>query len=349
MSVLTGRVVRTRAERVSLRVYPRSLLVGLLLVLALAAISVFTLTTGDYEASIADVIRTVFGDGPPGLELIMDRFRMPRLLVGIGVGLALGASGTIFQSVSRNPLGSPDVIGFTTGAATGAILVILVYRDANVSVATGAIAGALASAVIVYLLAYRRGVQGFRLILVGIGVSSMLASVNAYLLSRATLEDARNAQLWLLGSLGGRGWQHVVLVWIALAVLLPFVVSLGRRMSMLEMGDDAARARGVPVERTRLTLVLVGVALAAAATAAAGPIAFVALAAPQVVRRLTRSVGSGLIPSALMGAVLLTAADLAGQRLFGAIQIPVGMTTGAVGGFYLMWLLATEWRKGQRR
>ncbi|ONI77943.1 hypothetical protein ALI144C_31585 [Actinosynnema sp. ALI-1.44] len=349
MSVLTGRVVRTRAERISLRVHPRALLVGFLLLLALVATSVLALTTGDYEASIPDVVRTIFGDGPPGLELIMDRFRLPRLLVGIGVGAALGASGAIFQSVSRNPLGSPDVIGFTTGSATGAILVILVYKDSNVSVATGAIAGALASAVIVYLLAYRRGVQGFRLILVGIGVSSILASVNTYLLSRASLEDARNAQLWLLGSLGGRGWQHVVPVWIALAVLLPYAVSLGRPMSMLEMGDDTARARGVPVERTRLTLVLVGVALTAVATAAAGPIGFIALAAPQVVNRLTRSDGPGLLPSALMGAVLLTAADVAGQQMFGAIQVPVGMTTGAVGGFYLVWLLAREWRKGQRR
>ncbi|SES40355.1 FecCD family ABC transporter permease [Actinokineospora terrae] len=338
-----------RVGPLSVRLHRRPLVVGAILVVALLALAALTLTTGDYPATVSDVLRTLFGQGPPGLELVMNRFRLPRLLVSIGVGAALGAAGAIFQSVSRNPLGSPDVIGFTTGSATGAILVLLVYRDAQVSVAVGAIVGGLVSAIVVYLLAFRRGVQGFRLILIGIGVSSILASINAYLLSRASLQEARLAQLWQLGSVNGRTWDHVMPLWISLAVLLPVALIVGRRMPLLEMGDPAAGSLGISPERTRLSLVLIGVAFTAVATAAAGPINFIALTAPQVAIRLTRSSSPGILPAMLTGAALLSAADLVGQRLIPDIQLPVGLTTGAIGGVYLMWLLAAQWRKSPNR
>ncbi|GAY08796.1 iron chelate uptake ABC transporter family permease subunit [Pseudonocardia sp. N23] len=346
-ALLTGRVLRSRSGRLSVRAHPRSLVVGGVLVVVVLVVAVLMLVTGDYPATVGEVVRTVFGDGPPGLELIVNRFRMPRILVGIAVGVALGVSGAIFQSLSRNPLGSPDIIGFTTGSATGALLVILVFRDTMSGTAGGAIAGGVVTSLVVYMLAFKRGVSGFRLILIGIGVSAMLASVNAFLLSRATLRDAQNAQLWLVGSLNARGWQHVVPVWTAIAALLPIAVVLGKRMMMLEMGDEAAAARGVPVERSRLALLLTAVGLTAVATAAAGPVGFVALAAPQVARRLTGSTGAGLLPAALTGAALLTAADLAGQRLIAPTQLPVGLTTGAIGGLYLAVLLGREWRKGR--
>lgn len=344
---VTGRVLRSRSGRVSVRAHPRSLVVGGVLFVLVLVVAVLMLVTGDYPATVGEVVRTVFGDGPPGLELIVNRFRLPRVLVGIAVGAALGVAGAVFQSLSRNPLGSPDIIGFTTGSATGALLVILVFRDTTFGTAGGAIAGGVVTSLVVYVLAFKRGVAGFRLVLIGIGVSAMLASVNAFLLSRAALRDAQSAQLWLVGSLNARGWQHVVPVWIALALLLPLAVALGRRMTMLEMGDEAAAARGVAVERSRLSLLFVAVGLTAVATAAAGPVGFVALAAPQVARRLTGSTGPGLIPAALTGAALLTAADLAGQRLIAPVQLPVGLTTGAIGGVYLAVLLAREWRKGR--
>ncbi|GAA2980102.1 FecCD family ABC transporter permease [Actinokineospora diospyrosa] len=333
-----------RLGPLSVRVYRRPLVVGTALLIALATLAAFTLTTGDYPATVSDVLRTIFGQGPPGLELVVNRFRLPRLLVAIGAGAALGAAGAVFQSVSRNPLGSPDVIGFTTGSATGAVFALLVFRDSQASVAVGAVVGGLAAAVIVYLLAYRRGVQGFRLILIGIGVSSILASVNSYLLTRASSQEARLAQLWLLGSVNGRTWQQVTPLWISLAVLVPLVLLAGRRMSLLEMGDATAQSLGISPERTRLSLVVVGVALTAVATAAAGPIGFIALAAPQVASRLTRTGGPGILPATLTGAVLLTAADLLGQRAIPDFQLPVGLATGAVGGVYLMWLLAAQWR-----
>lgn len=344
---ITGRVLRTASGRVSVRAHPRALFAGAGLAAALVAVGGLTLTTGLAAGTPIDVLRTLLGDGPPGLELVVQRFRLPRLLVGTFVGAALGVAGAVFQSLSRNPLGSPDVIGFTTGSATGALLVLLAFRDTPLGTAGGAVAGGVVTSLVVYGLAFRRGVAGFRLVLIGIGVSAMLASVNAFLLSRAALRDAQNAQLWLVGSLDARDWTHVAQAGTAVVVLVPVALALGRRMALLEMGDEAAAARGVPVERSRLALLLVAVGLTAVATATAGPVGFVALAAPQIARRLAGSAGTGLLPAALTGALLLAAADLAGQRLFAPLPLPVGLTTAAVGGLYLAALLAREWRRGR--
>jgi iron complex transport system permease protein len=266
------------------------------------------------------------------------------VLVALLVGAAFGIAGAIFQSISRNPLGSPDMIGFTYGSVTGAVLVILVIEGSTSQVAAGAIVGGFVTAVLIYLLALRRGVQGYRLVLVGIGVAAVLQATNNYLVSRATREDAFEAAHWMIGSVNGRGWEHVWPVAAALAVLVPAALMLARPMAMLEMGDDAARSLGVHAERSRLALVFVGVGLTAVATASTGPIAFVALAAPQIARRLTRASGPGMVPAAVMGALLLVASDLAAQRLL-SVDLPVGVMTGALGGVYLCWLLSTSWRR----
>ena len=266
------------------------------------------------------------------------------MLTALLVGAAFGIAGAIFQSISRNPLGSPDIIGFTMGSVTGAFVVILLFDGSSLGIAVGAVGGGLVTAAIVYLLALRRGVQGYRLVLVGIGMSAMLLAVNDYLITRATRDDAFIAAHWMIGSVNGRGWEHVWPVAAALAVLVPAALVLSRPLTMLELGDDAARALGVSAERSRLALVFVAVGLTAVATASTGPIAFVALAAPQLARRLTRAAAPGLVPAALMGALLLAASDLAAQRLL-SVDLPVGIMTGAVGGIYLGWLLFGGWRR----
>lgn len=336
-----------RFWRVSFRVEVRSLVVCLALLAATFVVMVFALATGDYHIPLDEVVRTLFGGGSSATYFIVETLRLPRVLTAMLVGASLGVSGAIFQSLSRNPLGSPDIVGFTTGAATGAVLEILVFHGGTVEIALGAVVGGVATALVVYLLAFKRGVQGYRLILIGIGVSAMLASVNSYLLTRANINDAASAQVWLTGSLNGRGWEHVRPISVALAVLLPAAFLLGRQMHLLEMGDDAAQALGVRVERVRLSLLLVGVGLTAVAVAAAGPITFVALAAPQLSKRLTRSAGVGLLSAALMGMFLLSVSDYAAQRVFPSVELPVGVATGAVGGVYLAWLLAREWRAGR--
>ncbi|MGW2987289.1 FecCD family ABC transporter permease [Streptomyces goshikiensis] len=332
---------------ISLRLERRALVVGLLLAVTALALAVVLIGTGDFQIAPADVVQTLLGNGTPANDFIVNDLRLPRVLVALLVGASLGMSGAVFQSVSRNPLGSPDLLGFGYGSAVGALVVIIVFKGGATEVALGALVGGLIAGLAVYLLAYKRGINGYRLVLVGIGASAMLVAVIQYLLTKAQLVEATRAMVWLTGSLAGRDWGQVWPLLAACAVLFPLVLGQGRALRMMEMGDDAAHALGVRVERTRLLLMAAGILLTTAASAAAGPISFVALAAPQLARRLTRSPGAGLLTAALMGAVLLMLSDWASQRAFGADQLPVGVVTGLVGGVYLLWLLVTERKAGR--
>jgi iron-siderophore transport system permease protein len=326
------------------RVAPRTIGVAAALVAALLALLVLSVGTGEFSIPPKEVVETLLGGGDRSTRFVIETLRLPRALTGILVGAALGASGAIFQSITRNPLGSPDVVGFVQGASAGAVLEIVVLGGGTFAIAAGAVVGGLGTAILVYVLAYRGGVQGYRLVLIGIGIAAMLVAVTDYLLTRSTLEEAQAANVWLTGSLNGRGWEHVRPVGATIAILLPVTALLARQLRMLELGDDVARALGVSIERSRLALILVAVLLAAVATASAGPVVFVALAAPQIARRLTRASGPGVGCAALMGAALLLAADFASERVFGPTQLPVGVMTGVGGGLYLIWLLRREWR-----
>ncbi|NUW31560.1 iron chelate uptake ABC transporter family permease subunit [Nonomuraea sp. SMC257] len=325
----------------SVRPAPRAPAVCLGLAVTGFVVAVLAISTGEFTVPVPDVLHALFGQGTPVAELIVGKLRAPRVVTGLLVGAAFGVSGAIFQSLTRNPLGSPDFIGFTAGASTGGILAV-VSGGTAVHVAGGALAGCVATALLVYGLAFRRGVRGYRLVLVGIGANALLVAVNSYLLTRANINDAATAGAWLTGSLSGRGWDHAIPVGVAVAVLLPVCAYVSRPMRMIEMGDDAARAMGINVEGVRAAAVVAGVLLCGVATAAAGPVVFVALAAPQLARRLARSPGVSMTTAALTGAVLLTAADLAGQRVFAPVQLPVGVLTAAIGGVYLALLLRKD-------
>ncbi|WKV76399.1 iron chelate uptake ABC transporter family permease subunit [Streptomyces sp. PCS3-D2] len=331
----------------SLRIERRALAVGGLLVLVAFAMSVLLIGTGDFDIAPWDVVRTLLGNGTPADDFIVNELRMPRVLVALLVGAALGMAGAVFQSVTRNPLGSPDLLGFSYGSAVGALVVIILMKGSATEVAAGALLGGLLAGAAVYLLAYKRGIHGYRLVLVGIGASAMLVAVIQYLITKAQLVEASRAMVWLTGSLAGRDWAQVWPLLATCAVLFPLVLGQSRALRMIEMGDDAAYAVGVRVERTRLLLMTAAILLTTAASAAAGPISFVALAAPQLARRLTRSPGANLLTASLMGSVVLLLSDWASQRAFGADQLPVGVVTGLVGGVYLLWLLVTERRAGR--
>ncbi|MFI2345846.1 FecCD family ABC transporter permease [Streptomyces sp. NPDC019443] len=345
--VVTGLVVRTRKGGLSLRVQGRALAVTAVLGAVLVLVMGITLTTGDFELSVGEVLQALFGNDSGAADFIVNTLRMPRLLTALCVGAALAVSGAILQSLTGNALGSPDIIGFTNGSATGALAVIVVLNGSMTQIALGALVGGLATAAAVSLLMVGRGLQGFRLVVVGIGVSALLLAVNSYLITRASWQEALEAQAWLIGSLGNRLWIHANTIGLAVVVLLPLAFFLARRLSMVEMGDGIATALGVNVTRTRAALLVISVALAAFATAVTGPIVFIALAAPQLARRLTRSSGPTLLPSALMGAVLLALSDLVVQRVFAPALLPVGTATGTIGGLYLIWLLITESRKSR--
>ena len=322
----------------------RELVVCGALALAIVLLTIVALGTGDYPLSVVEVVRAMFAtDGGFDTTIVLE-WRLPRVLVALVFGAALALSGAIFQSVTRNPLGSPDIIGFATGSYTGALIVLTLVGDSYVSTAVGAVGGGLVTAAAVYLLAYRRGMQGFRLIIVGIAVTAILHSVNTWLLLRAQVEVAMAASIWGAGSISLVGWDEALPAFAVLAVLAATVIVLAPGMRQLELGDDAAKAHGLRVEPARLALLVVGVALIAVVTASSGPIAFVALAAPQIATRLTKSAGLPLVASALTGAFLLLAADFVAQHLLPS-AVPVGMVTVVIGGLYLIGLLIGQARK----
>lgn len=338
---------RAHGDRLSFLLRPRTLLVCLILLLIGALTLAVSVSVGDYEIPLSAVPSALLGFGERLDVFFVQGVRLPRALTAIGVGAALGVAGAVFQSLSRNALGSPDIIGFTSGAATGAVLAILVLGAGRLAVSLGAITGGLLTAALVYLLAMKNGVQGYRLVLVGIGASAMLASVRDYLMTRADLTDAMGAQIWMIGSLNGRGWAEVTAVWIAFALLAPPLLAVGRRLRLMELGDDTAQGLGVSIQSTQIIALTTASALTGAAIAVAGPIGFVALAAPQLARRLTRTGGATLVGSACMGATLLLLADLVALRALAPTQLPVGVVTAVIGGGYLIWLLYTEWRDGR--
>jgi iron complex transport system permease protein len=334
-------IARARAARQA-----RSLVVIAVLAVILFATFCVSLSLGDFKIPVIDVVKTLFGQGDKATEFIVNRLRLPRALTGILVGVALGMSGAIFQSVARNPLASPDIIGVTYGASAFAVFAIITLGLTGTAVSALAIAGALLTAFIMYVLAWRQGVSSYRLILVGIGIGAIATSLTSYLLTKARVEVAQQALIWLTGSLNGRDWSNVRSLAITLVVLTPAMILLVNRLRILQLGDETAYGLGLRVEWARLGLIVVAVLLAAIATAAAGPIAFVAFVAAPIARRLTRSPGPALITSALIGALVVALSDLIAQHALGDTQLPVGVVTGVVGAPYLMFLLARTNRVG---
>ncbi|RZT12727.1 iron complex transport system permease protein [Kribbella sp. VKM Ac-2569] len=342
---MTGEAVQVIARARAAR-QARSLVVIAVLAVVVFATFCVSLSLGDFKIPVIDVVKTLFGGGDRATEFIVNRLRLPRALTGLLVGTALGLSGAIFQSIARNPLASPDIIGVTYGASAFAVFAIITLGLTGVAVSAFAIVGAVLTAFIMYVLAWRHGVSSYRLILIGIGIGAIATSITSYLLTKARVEIAQQALIWLTGSLNGRDWSNVRSLAITFVVLLPVMALLVRQLRILQLGDETAYGLGLRVEVARLGLIVVAVLLAAVATAAAGPIGFVAFVAPPIARRLTRSPGPAMITSGLLGALVVGLSDLVAQHAFGETQLPVGVVTGVVGAPYLMFLLARANRVG---
>lgn len=336
-----------RHRSISLRFRFRPLIVATGCALLAAAVAVVSIGSGDYPLSPGDVVTTLLGQGSRMDAFIVNELRLPRVATALAVGVALGLSGAVFQALVRNPLGSPDVLGFTQGASAGALTVMLIAGGSGLAVASGAVAGGLLTGAVMLLVAGRAGAHGYRLVLVGIGLSAILTGVIGYLLTKAQIIDAAQATLWLTGSLDGRDWEDALPLAVLLVLVVPPLVLASRALVMLEMGDQSAGALGVPVGRLRMLLYVGSVLLVSFAAAAAGPVSFVALTAPHLAKRLTRAPGPNLFASATMGAALLVVADWVAQRAFSGHQLPVGVVTGLLGGGYLVWLLVMERKAGR--
>ncbi len=344
---LPGRAAVRLGTRASVVVRPRALVVTAVLSALAVAVGCAAVSVGDYVIPLPEVLRALTGEGERAALLVINEFRLPRILVGLAVGAAFGLAGALTSSVVRNPLATPDVVGVTAGASTAAVGVLLAGWPLPLPVA--ALGGGLLVATLVGALSWRDGFTGARLVLVGIGIGAAAAAFTSYLLVRAEISDAQRAVLWLTGSLNGRGWDHVHPLALALLVTVPLALVLGRALGRLRLGDDLARALGARVTAARLGLVAVGVVLASVATATAGPVAFVALVAPQIALRLARTPGPPLAASAAAGALLVVAADLVGRRGLAALglpstELPVGAVTALVGAPVLLWLLRRSMR-----
>ncbi|MBG6215966.1 iron complex transport system permease protein [Arthrobacter sp. CAN_A6] len=332
----TVRAVRRRSTR-------RRCALAAGLVAALFAVNVLL---GTYTVTVPDFFRILGGAEIPGATFIVLENKLPRAVVGVLVGAAFGVAGAIFQTMLRNPLASPDIIGISYGASAAAVTAIVVFGAAGAGVSAAALIGALAVAAMIYAISRRGGVAGYRLILVGIGFAAMLHALVNFLITRTDIRTAADALVWLTGSLNSSNWDRATVLFWGLLVLVPAAVVFSRSLSGLELGDEAAAGLGIRVEASRLALLITGVSLAALATAAAGPIASVAFLSGPIARRLLKGAPS-LTMAALVGAVLVLAADFIAANLVPGVSLPVGVITGALGAPFLLWLLVTANRAGQ--
>ncbi|KQR00823.1 enterobactin ABC transporter permease [Arthrobacter sp. Leaf145] len=330
--------------------------------LALLVMFAVYVLLGSYTVTIPDFFTIVInhltgGEKIPGASFIVMEHKLPRAVVGTMIGLAFGLAGALFQTMLRNPLASPDIIGISYGASAAAVTAIVIFGASGAVVSGAALGGALGVAAIIYAISRGTGsgaggssrgnAAGNRLILAGVGIAAALHAVVNFLMTRADIRTAADALIWLNGSLNSATWDRAGVLGVSLLVLLPAVVVLAGPLRILELGDDAAAGLGIRVNAARLGLVLTAVGLAAVATAAAGPVAFVAFLAGPIARRIVRK--PSLPASALTGALIVLLADFFASNIAPVVLdgtvLPVGVITGALGAPFLLWLLVTSNRK----
>lgn len=334
-SIRDGRHRRSRRHRV----------VIVTLLALLAAIFVLSVSVGQSFTPLGEVVRVLQGEDVPGASFIVGQLRLPRAVLSILAGLSFGLGGAAFQIMLRNPLASPDIIGISLGASAAAVFAIVVLQLDGPAVSIFAVIAGLGVALLIYALSFKNGVAGTRLILVGIGVSAMMNSITAYILSIAPAWSFQEAMRWLTGSVNGSQLHQALPLLLALAAFGGLLLSQARNLEALRLGDDTAAALGVGVARTRITVIVAAVGMIAFATAITGPIAFVAFLSGPIAARIVGNNGSLLIPSALVGALLVLAGDYCGQFLL-PTRYPVGVVTGALGAPYLIFLIVRVNRAG---
>jgi iron complex transport system permease protein len=338
-----------RSEAISFRIDRRVPLMLLCLAVVIAIAMVINVGRGEYPISPLDIIKTVLGidTGNPDHAFVIHNLRLPRTIVAFMVGVALAISGTIFQGLTRNPLADPGIIGINAGASLAAVTVIILFPAAPIyTLPLSAFAGALLMAMLIYSLAWNNGSSPILLILMGVGLSAIASAFTSLMITFGEIYSVSDALVWLAGSVYGRTWEQVFSFLPWLIVFVPMALTLARHLNALNLGNDVAKGLGSLVEWQRGLLVLVGVALAGAGVATAGMIGFVGLIAPHLGRQLVGTNHEGLIPtSALLGGVIVVAADLLGRTLFAPIEIPCGVVTAAIGAPYFLYLLIRNRKK----
>ena len=328
--------------RRSVLITPRHVIVGLILLALSLAVAVVSLRLGKFPVTAQEVIDALQGQGRKIVQVVVVKWKLPRIVLGLVAGLALGVAGALFQTITRNPLGSPDLIGFSTGAQTGILISTLLLPGSMLSASLASFIGGAAVGTVTYLVSLRGGFTGLRFILVGIAISSMLVSVNRWLLVRVDDDEGLGALKAITGTLGAARWPVVAPTCLAIGVTVALILLASRHLQVLSLGEQVATILGSPTRRVSAVLILLGTVLVAVVTMAAGPIGFVALVAPHLARLLTGSPQSPLLVSGLTGSLLMVGADLLSQLVLESM--PVSVVTNAVGGLYLMVALTVAAR-----
>jgi iron-siderophore transport system permease protein len=327
------------AGRAASRTRRRVLVFGVCGLAALFVLLTVSLATGEMRIPAATALRALVGAGDPGDVLVVREFRAPRAVAAIVAGAGLGAAGCVLQRLFRNPLASPDVMGVTGGASLGAVA-LLAAGASQTLIPVGALAGGLVAALLLGVFAWRSGLAVARLVLTGLAVQAGLAAAVNLMIVRFPAELAGSALQWTTGSVYGRTWAEVWGAGAAMVLVLAVALVLHRRLAVLDLCDESAGALGLNTSTARLQHLFLAVTLASLAAALAGPVTFVALAVPHIVRFVTGPpTAATLALGSLTGAVLLLASDLVVQHLVPVNGLPVGAVTATLGAPLLLVLM----------
>jgi iron complex transport system permease protein len=341
------RSLRLFKGKVSFLIEKRSVLVFFGLFLLAASVFIVSAGLGEMKIGPLGVLKVLTGGGTEMDRLIIQLFRLPRIIVALLVGMGLAVAGGILQGMIRNPLASPDILGITGGASVAVVSFLAFFSDENNALTVSikwmpvaAFAGAAIAALLVYFLAWKNGVTSIRLVLIGIGMMTLMKALTTLMMVFGPIYQASQANIWITGTVYGANWENVsVLVpWILILLMIAFFYS--RNINLQELGDDVATGLGGNVQLHRFILLLLSTGLIGGSVAFAGGIGFVGLMAPHMARRLVGSAFGALLPvSALLGAIIVMLADLIGRTLFAPLEIPAGVFTASIGAPYFIYLL----------
>ncbi|WP_239617647.1 FecCD family ABC transporter permease [Cohnella mopanensis] len=309
--------------------------------LLLAALSFLCLSIGGVRIPIKEVFLSLVGNNGESSDLIVMQFRLPRIVAALLIGAALAVSGALLQGVIRNPLGSPDLLGVTGGASVAVVAFMTLFTGYSIHwVPVIAICGAFIVAFTNYALAWKKGISPFRLVLIGLGISTAMGALTLFLLISGPAYLTAQVLNWMTGSIYGTNWTYIQALWPWIAVFIPLSMVFAKDLNVQSLGEEAAIGLGVRLQLSRMAILFICVALAGAAVGIAGTLSFIGLLAPHIARKLAGQSYPILIPvSAFIGAIILLLADLAGRTLFQPLDIPAGIFTAGVGAPFFMYLL----------
>lgn len=331
---------RNRSESISFTLEKNALIMSCVLFCLLIVVFITGLSIGSSLINPLEVVQHLVGLGNGQHAFVIDVLRLPRMLLALLVGIALGVSGLILQGIIRNPLASPDIIGITGGASVAAVAFLTFSAISITLLPFAAILGAGIVSLIIYLLAWKKGVTPIRIVLIGIGIEAGMGALVTMMIVLNPAYSTSKAYIWLTGSVYGASWDQVMAMLPWVIIFVPLCLFFIKEVNVQELGDHVATSLGSRVQFNRFVLLLISVALAGAAVAFAGGIGFVGLIAPHIAKKLVGQSFGGLVPvSALVGGIIVILADVVARTAFLPLDLPAGVFVSGIGAPFFIYLL----------